>query len=130
MSRCRLLVAVAGFVPCLALAQSPTITIRAGTVLDGRGGVVRNTTIVVSGSRIVRLDSALTTTYDLHKLTVMPGAIAPGVPYRHSHTTGTRYGSNTRSDVRMVSPSSRACTIRRRSKGSPWCNGRSRSRSP
>src|SRR5436190_153060 len=62
--------------PALALGQSTTITIRAGTVLDGRGGVARNTTIVIAGSRIVRLDPALTTaTYDLTGLTVMPGGI-------------------------------------------------------
>src|SRR3989475_1430083 len=62
--------------PALALAQAPTITIRAGTVLDGRGGTLRNTTIVIAGSRITRLDPALTAaTYDLSKLTVMPGGI-------------------------------------------------------
>src|SRR2546422_1707366 len=68
--------AVALTVPSLALGQSATITIRAGTVLDGRGGVARNTTIVIAGSRIVGLDPALTTaTYDLVGLTVMPGGI-------------------------------------------------------
>src|SRR2546429_2875564 len=62
--------------PALALAQAPTITIRAGTVLDGRGGILRNTTIVIAGSRITRLDPALTAaTYDLSRLTVMPGGI-------------------------------------------------------
>src|SRR5712691_6034381 len=62
--------------PVLALAQAPTITIRAGTVLDGRGGTLRNTTIVIAGSRIARLDPALTAaTYDLSRLTVMPGGI-------------------------------------------------------
>jgi len=68
--------AVALTVPSLALGQAPTITIHAGTVLDGRGGVARNTTIVVAGSHILRLDPALTTaTYDLGRLTVMPGGI-------------------------------------------------------
>src|SRR5690348_18432879 len=60
----------------LALGQTPTITIRAGTVLDGRGGVLRNTTIVVAASRITRLDPTLTaTTYDLSRFTLMPGGI-------------------------------------------------------
>src|SRR6266702_4623189 len=72
----RRVLAVALTVPSLAIGQSPTITIRAGIVLDGRGGVARNTTIVVAGSRIVRLDPALTAaTYDLSRLTVMPGGI-------------------------------------------------------
>src|SRR2546427_3502166 len=62
--------------PALALAQTPTITIRAGTVLDGRGGILHNTTIVIAGSRIARLDPALTAaTYDLSRLTVMPGGV-------------------------------------------------------
>src|SRR5438034_10588496 len=62
--------------PSPALGQSAPITLHAGTVLDGRGGVARNTTIVVAGSHILRLDPALTTaTYDLGRLTVMPGGI-------------------------------------------------------
>ncbi|PYP11078.1 MAG: amidohydrolase, partial [Gemmatimonadetes bacterium] len=62
--------------PSLALGQAPAISIRAGTVLDGRGGGVRNTTIVVAGSRIARLDPAImTVTYDLSRLTIMPGGI-------------------------------------------------------
>jgi hypothetical protein len=45
-------------------------------VLDGRGGVVRNTTMVTAGSRIERLDPALPkTTYDFPTLTIMPGGI-------------------------------------------------------
>jgi len=63
-------------VPSLALGQAPTITVRAGTVLDGRGAVAHNTTIVIAGSRIVRVDPTVTTaTYDLHTLTVMPGGV-------------------------------------------------------
>src|SRR5437773_10347354 len=69
--------------PALALAQAPTITIRAGTVLDGRGGILHNTTIVIAGSRIARLDPALTAaTYDLSRLTVLPGGIDT-----HGHLT-------------------------------------------
>lgn len=67
---------VALIVPAFGFAQTPTVTIRAGTVLDGRGAVTRNTTIVLSGSHITRLDPTLTNaTYDLHTLTVMPGGI-------------------------------------------------------
>lgn len=52
------------------------ITIRAGTLLDGKGGQVRNTTIVIEGSRIMKIDSSIkNATYDLSKLTVMPGWI-------------------------------------------------------
>src|SRR5438045_9055965 len=63
-------------VPSVALGQAPTITVRAGTVLDGRGAVAHNTTIVIAGSRIVRVDPTVTTaTYDVHTLTVMPGGV-------------------------------------------------------
>src|SRR5881398_1581992 len=76
MSRFRLLLAVACTAPRLAVGQAPTVTIRAGTVLDGRGGVMRNTTLVIAGTRIARLDPAITTaTYDLRRLTIMPGGI-------------------------------------------------------
>jgi imidazolonepropionase-like amidohydrolase len=63
-------------IPSLATGQSTTVTIQAGTVLDGRGGVTHNTTVVVEGSRILRLDQATNpASYDLRALTVMPGGI-------------------------------------------------------
>src|SRR5439155_197327 len=62
--------------PVPAPGQSVTTTIRAGTVLDGRGGTVRNQTIVIEGARIARLEPAgKTATYDLGGLTVLPGGI-------------------------------------------------------
>ena len=62
--------------PAPAPGQSVTTTIRAGTVLDGRGGTVRNQTIVIEGARIARLEPAgKTATYDLGRLTVLPGGI-------------------------------------------------------
>ncbi len=78
MNLTRHAVALALLVPSQspALGQSAPITIRAGTVLDGRGGVVRNRTIVIEGARIARLEPAgKTATYDLGRLTVLPGGI-------------------------------------------------------
>jgi imidazolonepropionase-like amidohydrolase len=50
--------------------------LRATTVLDGRGNVLRNTAIVVEGSTIARVDPAARgTVYDLSGLTLMPGWI-------------------------------------------------------
>ncbi len=72
----RLLLAVGFVVPRLVAGQAPTVTIRAGTVLDGRGGVAHNSTITIAGSRIVRLDPTLTqASYDFPTLTLMPGGI-------------------------------------------------------
>ncbi len=57
-------------------AQDRPLVIRAATLIDGKGGVTRNVSIVVQGSRIARIDaSAQGTTYDLKGLTVMPGWI-------------------------------------------------------
>jgi imidazolonepropionase-like amidohydrolase len=57
--------------------------IAAGVVLDGKGGVVRDTRIVVEGGKIVGLDAgAGPVDYDLRGLTVMPGWIDA-----HAHIT-------------------------------------------
>ncbi len=57
-------------------AQERPLVIRAATLIDGKGGVTRNVSIVVQGSHIARIDAnAQGTTYDLKGLTVMPGWI-------------------------------------------------------
>lgn len=58
-------------------AQEKPIVIRAGTLIDGKGGTARNTTIQIEGSRITGLGPAarVAVTYDLQGLTVMPGWI-------------------------------------------------------
>ncbi len=60
----------------VATAQNKQIVIAASTVLDGKGGVLRNTRIVIEGSKIVRIDpNASPVNYDLTGLTVLPGWI-------------------------------------------------------
>jgi imidazolonepropionase-like amidohydrolase len=69
--------------PALISAQSRPIVLKTATVLDGRGQIIRDTTIVVEGSKIVRLGGPVpagASTYDLTGLTVMPGWIDT-----HSH---------------------------------------------
>jgi imidazolonepropionase-like amidohydrolase len=59
------------------------IVIAASTVLDGRGRVLRNTRIVIEGSKIVAIDpKAGPVDYDLRGLTVLPGWIDA-----HAHVT-------------------------------------------
>jgi imidazolonepropionase-like amidohydrolase len=76
ISSCLLLV-----IACVGLrtsAQTPNkqIVIAASTVLDGKGGVLHNTRIVVEGTKIVRIDpNAAPVNYDLRGLTVLPGWI-------------------------------------------------------
>ncbi len=57
-------------------AQERPIVMRATTLIDGKGGVTRNASIVVQGGRITQIDAgAQAATYDLKGLTVMPGWI-------------------------------------------------------
>jgi imidazolonepropionase-like amidohydrolase len=66
--------------PSGGVAAQARIVIRAGRMLDGRGGVRENVALVVEGSRIARITSGDDTTtgpitYDLQQLTLLPGLI-------------------------------------------------------
>src|ERR1043165_518557 len=81
-------------------AQSPApsrrVVIAVSTLLDGRGHMLRNTRIVVEGSKIVAVDpKAAPVTYDLRGLTVLPGWIDS-----HVHITWSfgRDGKNVGAD--------------------------------
>ncbi|MGQ0766584.1 MAG: FG-GAP-like repeat-containing protein [Gemmatimonadota bacterium] len=60
-------------------AAAAQTTIRAGTMIDGRGGVRRDVIITVEGSRISSIAAAgtsrATVTHDLREFTVLPGLI-------------------------------------------------------
>lgn len=57
-------------------AQSKRTVIQVGTMLDGRGQVVKDTRIVIRGSRIVAIDpKAGPVNYDLSQYIVLPGWI-------------------------------------------------------
>ena len=65
--------------PSVLVAQ-PRIVIRAGRLIDGKGGTRENVAVVVEGSRIARITSGDDTTtgpitYDLQQLTLLPGLI-------------------------------------------------------
>jgi imidazolonepropionase-like amidohydrolase len=70
--------------PARAQPAAPRrIVIAVGTLLDGKGHVVKNTRIVVTDGKINALDpKAGPVDYDLHTLTVMPGWIDA-----HDHVT-------------------------------------------
>src|SRR6267142_1104549 len=56
--------------------EQKRVVIAAGTVLDRKGHLMRNTRIVIEGSKIVAIDPKATPVdYDLRGLTVMPGWI-------------------------------------------------------
>jgi imidazolonepropionase-like amidohydrolase len=76
--------------------QSKRIVIAASTLLDGKGQVLRDTRLVIEGSKIVRIDpKAGPVDYDLRGLTVMPGWIDA-----HVHITWSfdREGKNAGAD--------------------------------
>jgi len=58
-----------------ASAADPSIVIRGSTILDGKGHVLRNTGIVIQGAQIQKFDATARPTYDLGRLTIMPGWI-------------------------------------------------------
>jgi imidazolonepropionase-like amidohydrolase len=64
-------------VPLGAQSTPSPVLIRAGRVLDGRGGTLRNVTIAIQGDTIARVGAggAATATYDLSRYTVLPGLI-------------------------------------------------------
>ena len=80
---------VCAVILCVSLqAHSQTtpprrIVIAASTILDGKGHVLKNTRIVVEGTKIVAIDpNAAPVDYDLRGLTVLPGWIDA-----HTHIT-------------------------------------------
>ena len=61
--------------PLVGFAQDQ-IVLKTGVILDGTGNIIRDTNIIVEGSRIVGTDSgAENITYDLSGLTILPGLI-------------------------------------------------------
>jgi imidazolonepropionase-like amidohydrolase len=81
-------------------AQDRPIRIHAATVLDGSGKTLRDTTIVVQGSKITSIETggAANATYDLGRLTIIPGMIDV-----HSHV-GWHFDKDGRYAARPGSP--------------------------
>ncbi len=57
-------------------AQGTDIVVKAGRLIDGKGGVTRNTTVTVANGKIVGIGSRKgKATYDLSRYTLLPGLI-------------------------------------------------------
>ena len=68
--------AILCFAVCAASVCAQTIVLETSSILDGRGGVLRNQQIVIEGSKIRAVGpGSAKATYDLRGLTVMPGWI-------------------------------------------------------
>jgi cytosine/adenosine deaminase-related metal-dependent hydrolase len=78
---------------------SGPVVIHVATLLDGKGGVQRDTNIVLQGTTIARIiPKAANPTYDLRTLTVMPGMIDT-----HVHINW-HFGKDGRYEPRAESP--------------------------
>jgi imidazolonepropionase-like amidohydrolase len=97
MMRCARTVGVLGVLGACTLlpvsARTPPapdrVVIAASTLLDGKGGVLHDTRILIEGSNVTAIDpKADPITYDLRGLTVLPGWIDA-----HVHVT-SRFGSD------------------------------------
>ncbi len=70
------IVAVLLLAGSLVAAQDEAVTLRAGTLIDGRGGVTKDAVVIIEGSRITRIGGEPKgTVHDLSQLTVLPGLI-------------------------------------------------------
>jgi imidazolonepropionase-like amidohydrolase len=85
----------------VAAAQQP-IAIRAGTLIDGRGGVQKNAVITIDGARIARIGGGDKVTYDFPQLTVLPGLIDT-----HVHI-GAHFGKDGRAETPGETPAEKA----------------------
>ena len=83
-----------------AVCFAQSIIIRTANALDGKGGVLTNSTIVVDGAKISRIEKGQpkNATYDLSRYTVMPGWIDT-----HDHI-GWHFNRNDRADTTKESP--------------------------
>jgi imidazolonepropionase-like amidohydrolase len=87
-------------VTALAQAQTQETVLRAGTLIDGQGRVSRSASVIVEGSKIksVGPPSGTRVSYDLSRLTVLPGLIDT-----HVHIA-THFGKNGRATSEGEAP--------------------------
>ncbi|HLJ28201.1 MAG TPA: amidohydrolase family protein [Candidatus Angelobacter sp.] len=98
-----ILLSVCLFTAWAAFAQENPITIRAGTLLDGKGHVRHDVDIVVQNGKILRVEEPRGhVMYNLVKLTVLPGWIDV-----HDHITW-HFGPNGRAEDKDETPAEAA----------------------
>ena len=102
VSRTRFIASLALLMPFVApkftAAQERPIVLKASTILDGKGKVLHNTILLIEGGKIASVGGTApqgATTYDLSKLTILPGWIDAHVhPTWHFDATGKLAGEN------------------------------------
>ncbi len=96
----------------VGMSQEKPIVVRAGTLLDGKGGTLRGAAIVIEGSRISRVGPAAgaAVTYDLQGLTVMPGWIDTHVHLDWHFGLDGRYATRDSATLTMACEAENAYT--------------------
>jgi imidazolonepropionase-like amidohydrolase len=85
---------------CVAFAQDQPVSLLVGTLLDGKGGVRHNTSIVVRNGKVEKIgEAAQPATYDLRHRTVLPGLIDTHVHIAWHFGTDGRYQPRDASQV-------------------------------
>src|SRR5580704_11736704 len=88
---------------CAASLGAQPIVIQTSTILDGRGGTLKNRQIVIEGSKIRTVAAGTAkATYDLRGLTVMPGWIDTHITLNGGFTTVQSVGSAIDKNVRDI----------------------------
>jgi imidazolonepropionase-like amidohydrolase len=88
----RLIKAVCWIFCLCGLAHAETAVLATSTVLDGKGGILRNQRITIDGSRIAAVAAGQgSATYDLRGLTVMPGWIDTHVHLNWHYDANHKY---------------------------------------
>jgi len=95
-----ILIAAFAALSAALFAQEQPIRLHAATILDGTGKVLRNATIVVQGSKIAAIETSTagTASYELGRLTIIPGMIDV-----HSHL-GWHFGKDGHYQARPGTP--------------------------
>src|SRR5215471_7157653 len=77
MQKLKLLTLTAALVALATGASAQQMTIRAGTMLDGKGATQRNAVVAIDGTKIAGINAGTAgpVTYDFSRLTVLPGMI-------------------------------------------------------
>ena len=70
------------FLAAAVAASAQTIVVHADRLLDGKGKIIRNATVTIEGSKIVKIGGKAKADYDLKGMTLMPGWIDT-----HTHPT-------------------------------------------
>jgi imidazolonepropionase-like amidohydrolase len=104
MRKLKALAMVAAVVALATAASAQQVTIPAGTLLDGKGGIQKNAVIAIDGTKIARINAGAAgpVAYDFSRLTVLPGLIDT-----HVHLV-SHFGKDGRAETPNETPAEQA----------------------